>query len=60
MAFADSCHLNLASLPDLLLELDNRSPQVRTLTFPASLSHLLGQPLVALGFVVACQLARLV
>ena len=28
---------------------DDRSPQVRTLTFPAHLSHLLDQPLVAWG-----------
>ena len=35
-----------------------RSPRVRTLTFPAHLPHLLLQPLIALGFVVSCQLAR--
>jgi hypothetical protein len=37
----------------------NRPPQVRTLTFPAPLPHLLHQPLIALGFVVCCQLAPL-
>ena len=36
-----------------------RSPQVRTLTFPAALLHLPRQPLTASGFVVLCQLARL-
>src|SRR5512139_1882356 len=60
MASADSCHLSLLSRTGLPLRLDDRSPQVRTLTFPASLSHLLDQPLVASGFVVLCQLARLV
>jgi hypothetical protein len=35
-----------------------RPPQVRTLTFPAPLPHLLLRPLVASGFVVMCQLAR--
>jgi hypothetical protein len=38
--------------------LDGRSPQVRTLTFPAHLPYLLLWPLVALRFVVSCQLAR--
>ena len=37
---------------------DGRSPQVRTLTFPAPLPYLLLRPLVASGFVVICQLAR--
>ena len=41
-----------------LLWLDDRSPQVRTLTFPAHLPHLLLWPLIASGFVVTCQLAR--
>ena len=38
--------------------LGNRSPQVRTLTFPAHLSNLLFRPLVVSGFVVICQLAQ--
>ena len=56
MASADSCHLSLLSRTGLPLRLDDRSPQVRTLTFPAFLSHLLDQPLVASGFVVCSQL----
>lgn len=40
------------------LRLDDSSPQVRTLTVPAALSHLLLWPLVAWGFVVISQLAR--
>src|SRR5512139_262620 len=59
-ASADPCHLSLLSRTGLPLRLDDRSPQVKTLTFPASLSHLLDQPLVALGFVVSGQLARLI
>jgi len=41
-----------------LLWLDGRPPQVRTLTFPAHLPHLLLWPLIASGFVVLRQLAR--
>src|SRR5512139_28361 len=59
-ASADSYRLNLSSRTGLPLRPDGRSPQVSSLTFPAHLSHLLDQPLVALGFVVYCQLARLV
>jgi len=59
MASADPCRLNLASWPGLpSLRHSGRSPQVRALTFPAHLPHLLLRPLTALGFVVTCQLAR--
>ena len=58
-ASADSCHLNLTSQSGLpVFRCKGRPPQVRTLTFPAPLSHLLLRPLNALGFVVRCQLAR--
>ncbi len=53
MASADSCSLSLVSRPGLpFLGPGNRSPQVRTLTFPASLPHLLLWLLVASGFIV--------
>jgi hypothetical protein len=55
-ASADSCHLSLLSRTGLPLRLDDRSPQVRTLTFPVSLPNLLLRLLVASGFVVYCQL----
>ena len=59
MASADPCRLSLALQPGLLLkQLGVRSPQVRALTFPASLPHLLLWPLVALDFAVTCQLVR--
>ena len=59
MPSADPCRLSLASRPGLpLTRLDDRSPRVRTLTFPAHLPHLLLWPLIALGFVVSRQLAR--
>lgn len=60
MASADSCHLSLTCRPGLPLSRPgSRPPQVRTLTFPAPLPHLLHQPLIAWGFVACCQLARL-
>jgi hypothetical protein len=59
MASADFCRLSLTSRSGLLLpQPGGRPPQVRTLTFPAPLPHLLLWPLVALGFAVSCQLAR--
>src|SRR5512139_111945 len=54
-ASADPCHLSLLSRAGLPLRLDNRSPQVRTLTFPAPLPNLPLRPLVASGFIVSCQ-----
>ena len=61
MASADPCRLSLTFRLGLPLPwLDDRSPQVRTLTFPAPSPHLPHQPLIASGFVVSCQLARLV
>jgi|WetSurMetagenome_2_1015567.scaffolds.fasta_scaffold178768_2 hypothetical protein len=58
MASADPCRLNLTSRSGLLSKPDNRSPQVRTLTFPAPWPGLPLWPLTALDFVVICQLVR--
>src|SRR5512135_3919203 len=60
MASADPCRLNLTSRLGLpFTRPAGRSPQVRTLTFPAHLPHLPLQPLIASGFAAYCQLARL-
>ena len=58
MASADFCRLNLASQPGLPLRLGDRPPQVRTLTFPAHLPHLLLRLLVSSDFVVIGQLVQ--
>jgi hypothetical protein len=58
MASADFCRLSLASQPGLPLRLGDRPPQVRTLTFPAHLPHLLLRLLVASDFVVIGQLVQ--
>ena len=47
------------SVLSVFLGTQGRSPQVRTLNFPAPLPHLLLRPLVISGFVFSCQLARL-
>ena len=56
---ADSCRLNLSIGVAVRRLRGSRSPQVRTLTFSAPLPHLPCQPLIASGFAVTCQLARL-
>jgi len=61
MASADPCRLSLTSRLGLPFPWPgDRSPQVRTLTFPAPSPHLPHQPLIASGFIVTCQLAQLV
>jgi hypothetical protein len=61
MASADSCRLSPISRWGLpFARPGRRSPQVRTLTFPAPLPHLPHQPLIASGLAAACQLARLI
>jgi len=50
------CFLPCSALPDF--QSNGRSPQERTLTFPALLPYLLFWLLVVLGFVVICQLAQ--
>ena len=55
----DPCHFNPISQSEFpVFRSNGRSPQIRTLTFSASLSHLLLRPLIASGFVAVCQLAR--
>jgi len=44
--------------PSPIFQSNGRSPQERTLTFPALLPYLLFWLLVVLGFVVICQLAQ--
>jgi hypothetical protein len=59
MASADPCQFSLTFQSGFpVFWFTGRSPQVKVLTFPARLARLLPKPLIALGFVVLCQLAR--
>ena len=60
IASADRCQFSLISQSRFpVFWFNGRSFQVSKLTFSAPLSHLLPKPLIALGFVVTCQITRL-